>query len=145
MRWTAADGGVTYIQALEKIKGHFVPQAPRERNLLNIFARLHAAQQLRLTRTIFDIEKKIYRCSASITYDGIVPTMGPNAVMWSMAAGRTLSVWEMAKLMGRDLEALDLRMTTERQYFHMQAQSMHVASAGYAIAGLMAALGAAPE
>ena len=38
----AADGRLTYIQALEEI-GHEVPQSPRERNMLNVFARLPEA------------------------------------------------------------------------------------------------------
>ena len=62
--------------------------------------------------------------------------------MWSMAAGRMLTASEMAKLMGRDLDAFDLRVTTELQYCHMQGRSMHVATAGFAMAGLMAAFGA---
>ena len=61
--------------------------------------------------------------------------------MWSMAAGRMLTASKMAKLVGRDLDAFDLRVTTELQYTHMLAQSMHVATAGFAMAGLMAAFG----
>ena len=119
-----------------------VPQGARERNLLNILARLPAAQPLRDTRMIFDISQPIDRCSASRTFYGIVPTMIPNSVMWSMRAGRPLTVSEMAKLMGRDLDAFDLRVTTELQYCHMLGRSMHVATAGFAMAGLMAAFGA---
>ena len=65
--------------------------------------------------------------------------MATNAKMWSIRAGRVLDVSEMAKLMGED-EA-DLRGTTETQMRHMLGMSMHVATAGFALIGLLAAIG----
>ena len=62
-----------------------------------------------------------------------------------MCAGRRLTVSEMAKLMGEDLDDVDLRVTTKNQMHHMLGVSMHVATAGFALAGLMAAFAAAPE
>ena len=68
--------------------------------------------------------------------------MNPNSVMWCMRAGRPLTVSEMAKLMGEDLDDVDLRVTTEYQMHLMLGTSMHVATAGFALTGLMAAFGA---
>ena len=142
LQWTAADGCVTYIQALE-LAQQKAPCSARERNLLNIFARQPAAQPLRSTRMIFDLSQAIDRCRPK--YDGTVPTMATNATMWSMRAGRALNVSEMAKLMGQDLGEADLRFTTEYQMRHMLGMSMHVATAGFALTGLLAAFGAANQ
>lgn len=140
LQGAAADGCLTYIQTLELI-GQEVPNSPRERNMLNVFARLPGAHPLRSTMMIMDISQAIDRARAK--YDGTVPTMGTNARMWSMRAGRVLDVSEMAKLMGFDLSEVDLRSTTEGQMRKMLGMSMHVASAGFALIGLLAAV--APE
>ena len=102
-----------------------------------MLAGLPAAQPLRSTVMIMDISQSVDRCKAA--YDGTVPTMATNAKMWSMRAGRELMVSEMAKLMGEDLGDADLRHTTESQMRHMLGMSMHVATAGFALTGLLAA------
>ena len=138
------DGCLTYMQALELDKEtplpiRNVPQSARERNLLNVFARLPAAQPLRSTLMILDISQAIDRCHAKT--DGTVPTMATNAKMWSIRAGRALEVVEMAKLMGHDLADVNLRGTSENQMRHMLGMSMHVTTAGYALTGLLGAIG----
>ena len=138
LEWAMDDGCITYIQALELI-GHEVPQSPRERNMLNVFARLPDAHPLRSTMMIMDISQAIDR--ARPRCDGIVPTMGVNASMWSMQAGRLLDVSEMAKMMGLDLSEVDLRSTTECQMREMLGMSIHVATAGFAVIGLLASVG----
>ena len=142
LRSTAADGGKTYVQMLE-LMNLSVPTSARERNMLNIIARLPAAQPLRTTRLIFDLSQAIDRCRPRS--DGVVPTMATNSRMWCMRAGRALTVSEMAKLMGENLDDVDLRVTSEPQMRHMLGMSMHVATAGFALAGLMAAFAAARE
>ena len=138
------DGCLTYMQALELDKEtplpiRNVPQSARERNLLNVFARLPAAQPLRSTLMILDISQAIDRCHAKT--DGTVPTMATNAKMWSIRAGRPLDVVEMAKLMGHDLADVNLQVTTETQMRHMLGMSMHVTTAGYALTGILGAIG----
>ena len=138
------DGCLTYMQALELDKEtplpiRNVPQSARERNLLNVFARLPAAQPLRSTLMILDISQAIDRCHAKT--DGTVPTMATNAKMWSIRAGRALEVVEIAKLMGHDLADVNLRGTSENQMRHMLGMSMHVTTAGYALTGLLGAIG----
>ena len=132
LRWTAADGCVTYIQMLE-LMNLSVPQSARERNMLNIIARLPAAQPLRATRLIVDLSRPIEDCVPK--FDGVVPTFSTHAVMWCMRAGRPLTVSEMAKLMGEDLDDVDLRVTTKNQMRQMIGLSMHVATAGFALTG----------
>ena len=138
----AADGCVTYIQALE-LMGLLGPKSPRQRNMLNVFARLPAADPLRSTLMIMDISQAIDR--ARPRCDGTVPTMGVNASMWSMRAGRLLDVSEMAKMMGLDLSEVDLRSTTQSQMRQMLGMSIHVATAGFALIGLLAAAGCRPQ
>ena len=69
LEWAAADGCTTYIQALE-LSGQNVPTSARERNLLNILARLPAAQPLSSTVMIVDISQAADRCRPK--YDGQV-------------------------------------------------------------------------
>ena len=125
MTWDMADGR----EALELIKQP-VPHSGPERNLLT----------LRSTAMILDISRGLGRGSPE--YYGTVPTKATNARMWSMRAGGELTVSEMAKLMGHALDSVDLRLTTEPQMRHMLEMSMHVATAGFALAGLMASVGA---
>ena len=134
----AADGRVTYVQALE-LMGLLGPKSPRQRNMLNVLALLPAAQPLQSTMMIMDISQAIDRSCP--WYDGTVPTMGVNASMWSMRAGRLLDVSEMAKMMGLDLSEVDLRCTSEGQMRRILGMSIHVATAGFALIGLLAALG----
>ena len=134
----AADGCVTYIQALE-LMGVEAPKSPRKRNMLNVFASLKGAHALRSTLMVMDISQAIDRARPKC--DGVVPTMGVNANMWSMQAGRLLDVSEMAKMMGLDLSEVDLRSTSEPQMRQMLGMSMHVSTAGFALIGLLAAFG----
>ena len=88
---------------------------------------------------IMDISQAIDRVRPK--FDGTVPTMGENARMWSMQAGRLLTVSEMAKLLGIDVARLDLQCTTEHQMRKMLAKNIHVATSGFALIGLLAAVG----
>ena len=115
------------------------PKSPRQRNMLNVLALLPAAQPLQSTMMIMDISQAIDRCCPR--YDGTVPTMGVNASMWSMRAGRLLDVSEMAKMMGLDLSEVDLRSTSEYQMRQILGMSMHVATTGFALIGLLASAG----
>ena len=136
---SAVDGNaLTYIQALE-LMSHPVPQSARERNVLNVFARLPPAQPLNSTMLIFDLSQAVDRCMPTV--DGTVPTMATNAKMWSMRAGRPLYVSEMAKLMGHDLSTADLERTSSRRMAHTLGMSIHVATVGFALIGLLAAFG----
>ena len=138
MEWVKTDGALTYIQALEMI-GMKVPKSARERNMLNLFARLMKVHPLRETMMIMDISQAIDRCRAR--FDGCAPTMATNTKLWSMRAGRYLTVSEMAKLMGHDFSNVDLTATSETQMRMMLGMSMHVATAGYTLVGLLAAVG----
>ena len=94
---------------------------------------------MRSTMMIMDISQAIDRARPKL--DGTVPTMSTNARMWSMQAGRLLTVSELAKLMGVDLGACNLFDTTETQMRRMLGESVHVATSGFAMLGLLAAVG----
>ena len=59
-----------------------------------------------------------------------------------MQAGRVLTVSEMAKLMGHDLSGFNLRCTSEHSMRQMLGMSIHVATSGFALIGLLAVVGA---
>ena len=128
------------MQGLELIGQLAGPKSPRERNMLNLVALLPCADPLRSTMMIMDISQAIDRARAKL--DGSVPTMGTNARMWSMQAGRLLDVSEMAKLMGLHLAGVNLQCTTENQMRKMLGMSIHVATSGLALIALLAAIGA---
>ena len=52
---------------------------------------------------------------------------------------------EVAKLMGHDLDGTDLKGTTESQMRRMLGNSMHVATAGFALIGLLGAIGSSVQ
>jgi len=72
-------------------------------------------------------------------------SLGKIRPAWGRSLHRAIAVvleQEMAKLMGEDLDDVDLRVTTKNQMRQMIGLSMHVATAGFALTGLMAAFGA---
>ena len=56
-----------------------------------------------------------------------------------------LDVSEMAKLMGHELSKADLRYTTSNQMRIMPGVSMHGATAGFALTGMLASVGVDPK
>ena len=132
-----ADGSLTYIQAIESA-GLEGPTSARERNLLNMLARLPMAQPLQETLMVTDITQAADR--QSIKYDGTMPTMTPQCKMWVLRAGRPLPVSEMAKLMGLDLNELILDSISAWSIRKMLGMGMHVGTAGFAICGLLGAV-----
>ena len=139
------DGTLTYIQALEmhNMEGYEdelkLPNSARERNLLNVLARLPAALPLRSTMMVVDISQAIDRCYPKT--DGTLPNACNNSKIWSIRAGRALDAVEMAKLMGHELDEIDLKGITECQMRKMLAHSTHLATAGFVLIGLLAAVG----
>ena len=139
LQWAKDDGCLTYIQALE-LMGQETPSSARGRNILNIFARLPATHPLQSTMMIIDIPQDLSH--AMCRCDGTVPIIGTtNAQMWTMRAGRLLDVSELAKLMGQDLRTSDLKNIFESRMRWMLGASMHVATAGFALTGLLASVG----
>ena len=132
-----ADGCLTYVQAIESV-GLQAPTSARERNLLNMLARLPMAQPLQETLMVTDITQAADR--QSIRYDGTLPTMTTNAKMWVVRAGRPFLFSEMAKLMGLDLNDLILDSTSAVSVRKMLGMGMHVGTAGFALCGLLGAV-----
>ena len=138
------DGTMTYIQALEihniEHNGELkLPLSARERNLLNVVARLPVAQPLHSTTMIVDISQAIDRCPPKT--DGTLPAPCTGTKLWLIRAGRALDVVEMAKLMGHELDEINLKGITECQMRKMLAHSTHLATAGFVLIGLLAAVG----
>ena len=118
---------LTYIQVQELYVGQG-PQAPRERNLLNIIAMLPACQPLQRTLAIIDKSQSIGM--GGQRQDGLVPCMACNADMWVLRLGRRLSLAEVAKLMGHKPEALDVDGVTKTQMVKMFGMALHKGTAG---------------
>ena len=73
--------------------------------------------------------------------DGTVPTMATSANVWSLRAGRPLGVSEMAKLRGHESSTADPEGTSAGSMTMMLGMSMHIATAGFALIGLLGAFG----
>ena len=135
---------LTYLQVLEMGRGPTAgPISQRERSLLNILAMSPKAQPLANTMGILDKSQSIARCAMRV--DGNVGTMATNACMWSLADGRSLSIGEMAKLMGHDLHSMALGNITAAQFRKLLGMSVHRGVAGFLLVGLIAALGVVPK
>ena len=118
---------LTYVQVLE-LHGGTGPKAPRERNMLNIMALLPQCQPLRSTLTMLDKSQSIGM--GGVKSNGVVPTMACNADMWALRDGRSLSVGEIAKLMGHKPEDIKSDGLCKTQVKKMFGMSLHKGTAG---------------
>ena len=71
-------------------------------------------------------------------YDGMVPTLTTNSVLWCMSAGRELKAWELALLMGFDTSKMVLQGQTESWFRMRLGLTVHVANFGLVLASVMA-------
>ena len=129
---------ITYCQAAEA-QGFVMPTAPRERNLINVVATASGVQPLENTLALLDKAQSLGRTSTKV--DGSVPMLGTNSSLVSLGTASTLTTAEVAKLMGHELQSLNLQGITERQLRGMIGMSLHRATAGLLMLGLIASLG----
>ena len=130
---------ITYCQAVEA-QGVVMPSAPRERNLINVVAAETGVQPLHTTLALLDKTQSLGRTSTRV--DGSVPTLGVNSSLFSLGTASTLTTAEVARLMGHELQTLNLQNISERQFRGMIGMSLHKGTAGVLMLGLLASLGA---
>ena len=119
------------MQALELFSGNkrCGPTSPRERNMLNIIARIPSIQPMSRTYACMDISQSINRMKLQTS--GEVPTIGLNTSIWVFAFGMTLNQYQIARLMGHclKLEDFDSKAADNRLKAAL-VNGLHVACAG---------------
>jgi len=91
---------LTYVDVLE-LQGLATPSSARERHMLNVFSHLPRVLPMRDSLAIFDLSQAIDW--VSIRTDGVAPTVATQSILWSMRDGKSLSVTQVAELMGHRL------------------------------------------
>ena len=129
------EGKMTYINALEMQGGVAPPQA-RGRTLLNIVALLPGSQPLRDTLMLVDKSQNPH--FGSWPTDGMAPTLTTTSQLWCMSAGRELEAWELAALMGFDMNKMVLKDQTEAWFRRRLGLAVHVPNFGLILAAALA-------
>ena len=122
---------------LADVQGADLPTSLRERNLLNVYAALHDYHHC--PNGVIDKSQSIGRTNARL--DGVMGTLTTHSSMFSLADADCLSTSELAKLMGHNIEKLKLVKISESKMRHMLGMSLHLATAGALMVGLLASAG----
>ena len=104
--------------------------------LLNIVAMLRQNQPLK--DTLMLVDKSQNPQFGGLPTDGLAPTLTTTSQLWCMSAGRELQTWELAMLMGLDINKMVLKGQTEAWFRRRLGLAVHVASFGLVLAGAMA-------
>ena len=129
------EGKMTYIHCLE-MQGGEGPMQPRGRILLNIVAMLRQNQPLK--DTLMLVDKSQNPPFGALPTDGLAPTLTTTSSLWCMSAGRELQAWELAVLMGLDINKMVLKGQTEAWFRRRLGLAVHVPNFGLVLAGAMA-------
>jgi len=131
---------VTYMQIVDadpSLDKADLITAARQRNLLNILARVPHAQPLSTTYAICDISQTIGY--ATLRTDGVCPAAGSTAAMWRFRDGCLLTGPQLAKLLGH--RGAVFPGCTENQAKQLLGRSVHVATLGMGLMALICSLG----
>ena len=129
--------------ALIELAGYPGPLGCRERNMLNIMTKYPEMYPMDATPSIVDKGQSIYR--GTLRHDGAVGTIGSIASLWSFPDARILNAAEVAKLMGHDVSAYNIRELRDGSFRKMLGLSLHVATAGLMMTSLLASLAHSPS
>ena len=72
------------------------------------------------------------------TADRLAPTLTTTSQLWCMSAGRELQAWELAVLMGFDVNTMVLKGQTEAWFRRRLGLAVHVPNFGLVLAAAMA-------
>ena len=133
---------LSYLQVVEK-QGLVVCQSQRERNMINIMAAHQAVNPLQWTAAVMDKSQSIYR--NALRADNVIGALATNASVFSFADGESLTTAEVAKLMGHQMERLNLDGISESKLRHMLGMPLHKTVAGLLLIGLLSCVGGDPE
>ena len=130
---------VLMYTAVVESQGAQLPTSQRVRNMINIIAMHKNLQPLKNTMGIMDISQGIYRCS--LMCDGTVGTMATNAIMFSFMDADCLTIHAMAKLMGLDMQRVNLDGISATAFRRLLGMALHQGVAGVVLLSLLGSLG----
>jgi len=129
-------GKLTYLQAHE-MSGAKGPEAPRLRTYINIMALHPSARPLNDTLMVVDVSQNPpYQ---GIRHDGCVPTVSTSSTPFCFQLGEFLTTYNMASLMGMQLEMINLSGFSEAWFRKKIGMCVHPASFGVSLVALLAA------
>ena len=135
---------VLMYTAVVDSQGAQLPNSQRVRSMINIIAMNKNLQPLKDTLGIIDISQGIYRCG--LMYDGTVGTMATNALMFSFLDADCLTIPDMAKLMGLDMQHIKVDGISATTFRRLLGMALHQGVAGIVLLSLLGSLGSeAPE
>ena len=129
---------LTYVSTVEVALGMPVPASPRERNLLNIVARLPNYQPIASSSLVCDYSQSI--AMAQIRNDGALPTVATSSMFWSFADGVQLKNHHVAHLQGHRHDDADYKALSDNAFKQAIGLGLHVGCIGTAMMSTIAAI-----
>ena len=126
---------LSYVQTAD-VQGINTPQSARVRHLLNVCALCPGIAPLQDTQTLVDISQSL--CRKPWRTDGGAPPIATNTELWSMQHAKSLSMGQLAELMGHKLiyEKFDgILRSAQRK---LLGNSIHVACMGSMLLAVLA-------
>ena len=126
---------LSYVQTAD-VQGINTPQSTSVRHLLNVCARCPRMAPLHDALTLVDITQSLYRMPWST--DGGAPPIATNTVLWSMQDAKSLSLGQLAELMGHKLINESFRGIGCTAQLKLIGNSIHVACMGSMLMAVIA-------
>ena len=126
---------LSYVQTAD-VQGISTPQSPRVRHLLNVCALCPQVAPLQDTLTLVDITQSL--CRKQWRTDGGAPVIATQTKLWSMHDGKSLSLGQLAELMGHKLINESFRGIGCTAQLKLIGNSIHVACMGSMLMAVIA-------
>ena len=123
---------ITYCQQLECLQNPYRkcdgPHSPRERNMLNILARNPTWGDMVTSNVCINLNESMDRVNVGV--GGVMQCLGLGSTPWSLAHGKLVNLFQVARLFGHDLDDFDPSDLSDAQLRTALGNSIHVANLG---------------
>ena len=126
---------LSYVQTAD-VQGINTPQSARVRHLLNVCAHYPQMAPLQDTLTLVDITQSL--CRKPWCTDGGAPVIATHTQLWSMRDAKSLSLGQLAELMGHKLINESFMGIPRSAQLKLLGNSIHVASMGSMLMAVIA-------
>ena len=126
---------LSYVQTAD-VQGIITPQSPRVRHLLNVCALCPQVAPLQDSLTLVDITQSL--CRKQWRTDGGAPVIATQTVLWSMQDAKSLSLGQLAELMGHKMICENFTGIVPTAQLKLLGNSIHVACMGSMLMAVIA-------
>ena len=126
---------LSYVQTAD-VQGITTPQSARVRHLLNVCALCPGVSPLQHSLALVDITQSLFR--RQWRTDGGAPVIATQTVLWSMQDAKSLSLGQLAELMGHKLINEPFRGIGCTAQLKLIGNSIHVACMGSMLMAVIA-------